>query len=155
MDLVYTTAKFVHVTAVIVWLGGQVAIAVLNARMARAHDATQMAPLTRASRFFGTAVAGPAAGLTLVAGIVMMASAELSFGVLWIAWGLGALVLSMLLGATVMRRAGEQLATAMGEGGSGAHGRIEALQGRLRTLGMLNLLVLFSAVWAMVAKPTL
>lgn len=155
MNVVYTLSKFVHVSAVIIWLGGQVAIAVLNARMAGAHDATQMAPLTRASRFFGTAIAGPAAGLTLIAGIVMVASAELSFGVLWIAWGLGALVLSMLLGATVMRRAGEQLAMAMDEGGSGALARIEALQGRLRTLGILNLLILFSAVWAMVAKPTL
>lgn len=112
MNVVYTLSKFVHVSAVIVWLGGQVAIAVINARLARTHDPTQMAPLTRASRFFGTAIAGPAAGLTLIAGIVMMATAQLSFADLWIAWG-------------------------------------------LRTLGVVNLLILFSAVWAMVFKPTL
>lgn len=155
MNVVYTISKFVHVSSVIIWLGGQVAIAIINARLARAHDPAQMAPLTQASRFFGSAIAGPAAGLTLIAGIVMMANAELSFGDLWIAWGLGALVLSMVLGATVMRRAGEQLAVATNEGGSEAPARIEGLQRRLRTYGVLNLLILFSAVWAMVAKPTL
>ena len=33
--------------------------------------------------------------------------------------------------------------------------RVAELQGRLRTLGVLNILVLVSAVWAMVYKPTL
>lgn len=33
--------------------------------------------------------------------------------------------------------------------------RIRALQRRLRTLGVVNLIVLFSVVWAMVSKPTI
>jgi hypothetical protein len=33
--------------------------------------------------------------------------------------------------------------------------RLEALRGRLGTLGALNLIVLLSVIWAMVVKPTL
>ena len=154
MDLVYNLFKFLHVVAVIVWVGGLVAISVINARLAREHDPAQMAPLTRASGFFGGVIVAPAAALTLIAGLVMVANARMSFATLWIAWGLGGLLVSLLLGATLIRRAGTELSAAI-QGADSDPSRTEALQRRLRTLSLLNLLILFSAVGAMVFKPTL
>ena len=61
-----TSPCFVHLTAVIIWIGGLVAIGILNARLAR-EEGSSMAPIARASRFFGQAVVGPAAVLTLIA----------------------------------------------------------------------------------------
>lgn len=151
---VYNTFKFLHVAAVIVWIGGLVAIGILNARLAREGDGSVMAALGRASAFFGGAVVGPSAALTLVAGIAMVATARISFATLWIAWGLGAIFVSVLLGATLVRRAAEELDRATQED-QPDQTRIVALRQRLRTLSIMNLLLLFSVVGAMVFKPTL
>ena len=150
--MVYNLFKFVHIAAVIVWLGGLVALSVLNAHLAREHNPSVMAALAKASRVFGGTVVGPAAGVTLLAGIVMVITAGLSFATLWIAWGLGGLLLSMFLGATVIRRAGEQLTAQYAHGDQA---QVVALQRRVRSLNLLNLLILFSVVGAMVFKPTL
>jgi uncharacterized membrane protein len=154
MQTTYGIFKFLHIAAVIVWIGGLVAVSIINARAARHEDASVMSALAQASGFFGRVVVAPAAALTLFAGIVMVVSGGLSFGTLWIAWGLGGIVLSLLLGATLIRRAGEELGEAA-QAPRTDPARTLALQRRLRTLNLLNLLVLFSVVWAMVFKPTL
>ena len=153
MFTVYNISLFVHVTAVIIWIGGLVAVGILNARIAR-EEGPAMAPIARASRFFGQAVVGPAAVLTLIAGVIMVVDADLGFSTLWIAWGLGGILLSLLLGATLIRRAGDELSVAT-EAPSKNHAHIVGLQRRVRNLNTLNLLLLFSVVWAMVFKPTL
>ena len=60
----------------------------------------------------------------------------------------------MVLGATLIRRAGDELSVAT-EAPSKDHARIVSLQRRVRNLNTLNLALLFSVVWAMVFKPTL
>lgn len=154
MDLVYNLFKTLHVMAVIVWLGGLVGIGVINARISSAGDRAALASLADASRFFGSRIVGPAAGLTLIAGLVMVAVGGLQFAALWILLGLGGLLVSMALGATVIRRTGEDL-TARTAAGDADAVVIGALQRRLRGLNVVNLLILFSAVAAMVFKPTL
>lgn len=154
MDVVYNLFKTLHVISVIVWLGGLVGVAVINARIAGEGDRAAMASLAEASRFFGSRIVGPAAGLTLIAGLVMVAVGDLPFTSLWILWGLGGLVVSMALGATVIRRTGDDL-TARSASADADPAEIGALQRRLRGLNVLNLLILFSAVVAMVFKPNL
>lgn len=73
----YTLFKFLHVLGVIVWIGGVLAINVLSARIARERDVALLAPLSRQASFYGRAVLGPAAGTTLVAGIVMVVVGQL------------------------------------------------------------------------------
>ena len=97
---------------------------------------------------------GPAAVLTLIAGVIMVVDADLGFSTPWIAWGLGGIFLSLVLGATLIRRAGDELSVAT-EAPSKDHARIVGLQRRVRNLNTLNLALLFSVVWAMVFKPTL
>lgn len=154
MDVIYTSFKALHVIAVIVWLGGLVGTAVLNARIATEGDPRAMAATARASRFFGSRIVGPAAGLTLIAGLVMVAAGGLQLTSLWILWGIGGLLVSMALGATVIRRTGDDLRARTAAGDADA-AVIGVLQRRLRGLSVVNLLVLFSAVAAMVFKPTL
>lgn len=154
MDTVYNWFKFLHVSAVIVWLGGLTGITIINARLAREYEPSQLIPLNRASQFFGGVVVAPAGAITLIAGLVMVATARISFSTLWIAWGLGGLFLSLVLGATLMRRVGVELGRVIAEAPEDQQ-RIGSLQRRLRTLGLLNLLIVFSVVWAMVFKPTM
>jgi len=65
-----------------------------------------------------------------------------------------AILLSIGLGATLTRSTTQRLgALAATPNSDRAH--IAALQSRLRMLSALNILLLLSAVWAMVSKPTL
>jgi hypothetical protein len=68
--------------------------------------------------------------------------------------GFAAIIVSMALGATLIRRAGDELSTLAATAEPGDP-RLRALQQRLATLNIINVLVLRPAVWAMVFKPTL
>ena len=152
MDLVYTLFKFLHIVGAIVWLGGAFTVSIITARVARETDQTVLAAIARQTRFHGMAVLGPAAGLTLIAGIVMIAVSGLGVP-LWVIWGFAAIIVSIGLGATLIRRAGEELSKIAATATPG-DARLSALQGRLATLNAINVLVLLSAVWAMVFKPS-
>jgi uncharacterized membrane protein len=151
--MTYNVFKFLHIVAVIVWIGGLVTVAVLNARFARREDHTAHAAMVRQSRFLGAFVIGPAAGIGLVAGIVMMVVGQLGAH-FWIVWGFAVMALSLVLGATVLRRAGTRLGERLA---TTDHGNLDitALQRRLATLSAINILLLLSAVWAMIFRPTL
>jgi uncharacterized membrane protein len=143
--MVYDLFKFIHVAAVIVWVGGVVTIFVMNARLTRAAEPQAQAALAGQSRAFGQTVMGPSAGVTLVAGIITMLVGDISLATVWILWGLASVAASLLLGATVIRRTTERLASGSGDR--------RPLQLRLARLNLANLVILFSAVAAMVFKP--
>jgi len=151
---IYTLFKFLHVVGVIVWVGGVFTLNVLGGRLARERDPAAVAALSRQATFYGRSVLGPATGITLVAGVVAAGIGRISFATLWIVWGLLAILLSGILGGTAIRRAGEQLSELAPTAPEGDP-QVAALRRRVLTLDWINLLLLFSAVGAMVFKPTL
>jgi uncharacterized membrane protein len=151
--MVYDLFKFLHIVGAIVWVGGVITAGIITALVAREKDRTVLAALARQSRFYGMVVLGPAAGLTLIAGIVMIAVSGLGVP-FWVIWGFGAIIVSMALGATLIRRAGDEISEMAARAEPGDP-RLSALQQRLATLNIINVLVLLSAVWVMVFKPTL
>lgn len=154
MNALYSLFVFLHVTAVIVWIGGLVTLAVLNARLAGGGEPAAVATLAGFSRFIGTRVLGPAAGVTLIAGAASVFAGGIGMP-FWIVWGLGAMVLSGALGATLLRRTAMEIDNGIAEGQQVSDAALLPLQRRLTRLHVINALLLLSAVWAMVAKPTL
>ncbi len=154
MFSIYTLFKFIHVAAVIIWIGGVCTITFINARLAREKEQAGLLSLARLSNFYGRAVVGPAAIITLIAGIATAANVGMDFGALWLTWGFVGILGHFVIGVGFMRRTTanlNQLAPTVA-----LHDpRIRALQGRLTTLNVINLLLLFSVVGAMVFKPTL
>ena len=47
MHISYNLLKFIHVAAVIIWVGGLVALSVVNVRLARAGDRAVLASLAQ------------------------------------------------------------------------------------------------------------
>lgn len=142
--------KFLHVLAVIVWIGGVLTVNVLQVLVARGHDRAAQASLLRLGDLYGRVVIGPAAALTLLTGVVRVEQIGVGYGTFWVAWGIAAIVASIALGATLIRA------------NNAALGRLAAddprWPSRLRqaaTLYGVNLLLLLSALWAMEFKPTL
>jgi uncharacterized membrane protein len=153
METIYTLFKFLHIVGVIGWIGGVVTFSILSARVAREKDQAVLEAMTGLMRFNGMAVIGPASGLTLIAGIVMLAVSGLGVP-LWVIWGFAAMIVSVALGATLIRRANEEMREVAARAEPGEQ-RLSGLQQRLLMLNIINVLLLLSAVWAMVFKPTL
>ena len=151
--MIYLSLKFVHILAVIVWLGGLVCVGIVNLRLARTTERSLQAALASQNEFLGARVIAPAAGLTLLAGLAIVVVGHLGLP-LWVIWGLGALVLSMLLGATLLRRATVELRERLASD-SASDREVASVQRRLAMLHGVNLAVLVSAMWAMVFKPML
>jgi len=147
----YSLLKFVHVAAAIVWVGGVITLTVVTRRMARVHGGPVAQALAREQRFFGQALMMPAALTTLASGLAMMGliGGRPPF---WVLWGLAGVFCSIGIG-TLTRRTGLEIGRLSAAGTEEA--RLEALRRRLGTLVGLNIALLLSTVWAMVAKPVL
>ncbi len=153
MDSLYLWLKFVHIASVAVWIGGVIALVVLNARIARAGEPMVAAALGEQSEFFGRSVLGPAMGLTLIAGLGAAGAAGFPSSSAWIVWGLVGFVLSIAIGVIAVGRTAAELGKLAASAGP-ADSRFAATRGRLVTLNIVNVLLLASIVWAMVFKPT-
>jgi uncharacterized membrane protein len=146
--------KFLHILAVIVWVGGVLTVNVLQVLTGRGHDRAAQASLLHLSDLYGRAVIAPAAALTLLTGLVRVEQIDVGYGTFWVAWGIAAIVLSLVLGATLIRVTNAELRRIAADGPADDQ-RWPMLQRRATTLFAINLLLLLSAVWAMEFKPTL
>ena len=153
MDTLYLLLKFVHVAAIIIWVGGIFALSLLNARAAGSGNAVTQVEMGRLSEYFGRVAIGPAMIVAVLAGIATAWRIGFPFSSLWIVWGLVGFVLSGALIGFIGRTAREFGALPAGAGQAAA--QAESIRGRLLTLNALNILILASVVWAMIFKPTL
>jgi uncharacterized membrane protein len=149
----YGLCKFLHIAGAIVWVGGVVTLAVLSARLTREKDAAVLRAFSRQTRFFGPAMLGPSAGITVLTGVAMLAFMGWRFP-LWIVWGLAGAAVSLAFGATFLRRANLELER-LSEQPSPDHARLAMVRRQLTVLNLINVAFLLSIVWAMVFDPTL
>src|SRR6478672_761538 len=115
MDTLYLLLKFVHVAAIIVWVGGIFALTLLNARAAGSGSAAAQAEMGRLSEYFGSVAIGPAMIVAVLAGIATAWRIGFPFSSLWIIWGLVGFILSGALLGFIGRSARE-----LGEVAAGA-----------------------------------
>jgi uncharacterized membrane protein len=146
--------KFLHILAVIVWVGDVLTVNVLQVLTGRGHDRAAQGSLLRLSDLYGRAVIAPAAALTLLTGLVRVEQINVGYRTLWVAWGIAVIVLSLAIGATLIRATNAELRR-LATDAPADNPRWPTLQRRAATLYGINLLLLLSAVWAMEFKPSL
>lgn len=150
--MVYTVLKFIHVVSIAIWLGGLITMLTLNRILQRAGDPAAMQALGRQGGVISMRLFMPAVLMTVITGIGMVQAGQLTFRSTWVMWGIAGTIVSFVLGGiftgAASRKLGRQLA-------SGAISAADAarVQQRILLAVILNLLVLLSVVWAMVAKP--
>ncbi len=150
----YNLFKFLHIVAAMFWIGGVLSLVVINARLARSQNRAATETFAQQAEYYGRFVLGPAAGTTLLAGIITAILGHIRFDNLWILWGLAGIAASMILGAVFINRTTVELNQRVASAGSEQTGWV-ALQRRLANLNLINLLLLLSVVLAMVFKPHL
>ncbi len=134
--------KYVHILAACLWIGGNAATTLLIARIGREANSSGLPALLSPLGSVGRYISGPAAAIGLLSGGAIVGLYHIGEGALWVTWGLAGMLLSWLLGAFVIGRQIRALAK-----GSSTN------LSRLTALNLLNLAVLLSVVWVMVAKP--
>ena len=149
----YDTFKFLHVAAAIIWLGSGVGIMVLMLSLRRANDGQTLMGVTGQMDGLGTKLFGPASMSTLLFGIltVVVSDGAVQFSDAWIIIGLGGIAFSLV---SVFRRNSLQkkLTTALEQGGP-QNPEVAANAKRITMVNMVDLVLLFIVVWAMVFKP--
>jgi uncharacterized membrane protein len=153
MTTLYLTLKFLHIVAVIFWVGGITAMTIWTVRAGGEDDRTSLAVTLRHALFYGQRVVGPSSGVVLLAGIAMVINAHIKFSTLWIVWGLAGILVHFILGFTVLRKNAERLAQ-LAESGTPDPGALDKVLRRQKTVATIYVLIMLSVVWAMVTKPT-
>jgi uncharacterized membrane protein len=146
----YLWLKFVHVLAASLWVGGVVMLSVGPRRQGGDYEAPD--PQTPIYRHPPGGMLIPASMITtVVAGIAL---GHQSGGMApWALWGLVVAVVSAVVALAFVRRYDRELMAYEATGQTEAQ-RAALLRRRIRRLGLLNVVLLLSAVWAMVYKPT-
>jgi uncharacterized membrane protein len=152
MFSLYVVLKFIHVAAVIFWIGGVAALAIMVVRAGRETNPSTLQGLMGMSVFFGQRVIGPTSGIALLAGIAMVIAAKIGFMTLWVQLGFAGFLVHLILGLTVLRKNGMELGRLAGATSPDSGALAKALQ-RQKTFALVYVLVMLSVVWAMVAKP--
>ncbi len=145
----YELAKFLHVAAAIVWVGGGLMVWLLNLRFGSAGVDAQQA-LTRAGEFFGRRLFQWLALVALLTGIWMVLGFDRwEFEQIWIALGVLGVFVSGGIGGALITPATRRLNAAYAAGDTAAAATHRA---RVNQLAAIDLVVLGIVVAAMVFK---
>ena len=147
----YELLKFLHVAAVIAWIGGGIGITVLQLRLGAAGDRAGLLSIGRQMETFGKIYYTPLAIVTLATGVWMVVTTW-DFEDPWIVIGIAGVFASMAIGLGLITPTGRKL-LAESTKPEPNFGAIAGYSKRMRVLGMANLALLMIVVLVMVAKP--
>lgn len=142
-----TLALWLHVVGAAAWLGGNLMMLLLPGLMAQGGPPAMQA-LGRTSLVMSRVFFIPAALLTLLTGIWLVALLEYSYGDLFVTIGFTAVLVIAFGSFVVLLPTGRKMLAAM-EAGDGAAAR--ALAPRQGFVSVINALVLLVTFYAMVA----
>jgi uncharacterized membrane protein len=95
---VYEIYLAVHVTAAVVWVGGDVTLTTLGNVFERRREGEVLAALGRMGAWIGTRVYTPALFVTIGFGIALMVERDLDWGQFWVIFGLVGWALAAAVG---------------------------------------------------------
>ncbi len=151
----YEALKFLHIAAVIAWIGGGIGIFTLQTRLMMANERGPLMAIGGQMESFSKVYFSPLAAATLLTGMFMVGTTDgLSFTDAWILIGFGGIVVSMGIGLGAIRPTGQKLVQESQKtppDGAAMAGYAK----RMRVLTVTNLVLLMVVVWAMVVKPGL
>lgn len=151
--MLYNLLKFIHVASMAVWFGGLVTILTLNRLLVGAGDGAAAQAIGRQGRGLTFRLFLPAVAVTLITGVGMVQVNDIGFGTPWIAWGMVGLFVSLYIGAVLTGGTARKLAAQAARGEIDGAG-IARVQRRIMMFGLINMLLVLTVIWAMVAKPS-
>jgi uncharacterized membrane protein len=150
----YELLLFLHLTAVIVWLGAGVTTDLLWFRAQRTRDPAEMAKMGVLQEWLAPRLFIPASLSVLLFGVLLVLESDFyGFGDLWIVVGLLGFAASFFVGLLYVKPQGEKMGEIIARHGPASpealrHGK------KLLVVARVELLALFLVVADMVLKPS-
>ncbi len=149
----YELLLLLHVVAAIVWVGAATAYFMLELRTDLSGDLEREASHNDDAGWLAPRLFIPASLATLIFGILAAIEGNWDFGSLWIIIGLTGFGVSFAIGVGYFEPEIKKLEEAIERDGA-AHPEVRRRTSNLKTVGRIELSVLFIVVASMVAKPT-
>ena len=143
---------WIHVVAVIVWLGGAFMLGMIFERAQRTSDEATVLGISKMGEFLGKAVFSPAGLITLGAGVWLVIEADYDFAEAWISIGFLGIAAGVILGIGFYPKAWRRVQSGIEADGMLSNETLGAMR-QLRLVSSLEWLFLIVVVWAMVFKP--
>jgi uncharacterized membrane protein len=139
----------VHLLAVVVWIGGGIALNTITTRTPPEHRPQVIPQIS----WYGNKVLTGSSVVLILAGFGLVAEMDISLGSTWILIALAIWVISGAIGGGVIGRAAEKLKELAGAEGPKDVAQMESLYKRIILFSRLDILLLVGAVVDMVVKP--
>lgn len=148
----YELLLFVHVTAAIVWVGGNVTFQFVGSRALASGEPVRIAALGNDAEWVGLRVYTPAALIVVLAGVAMVLEGDVGFSRGWVIAGIAGFAYSFLAGSFYNGPRSRKVAEAIEAGRAGTPEVDDAIR-RLLLSSRIELIVLLFVVFNMAAKP--
>jgi uncharacterized membrane protein len=148
----YAAFMAVHVTAVVIWIGGGALLTLFGLLAERSSDGEQLVAIARMAAFAGERIFAPAGLVVVAMGIAMVLDAHLGFGHFWIIFGLLGFLATFLIGVGVLAPASKKVSALIAERGP-SDPEVQAQINRLLLIARADIAMLLLVVVDMVTKP--
>ena len=148
----YEFLLFVHVLAVVLWVGGGTTLHVLGRRVKRAGDPERRLAFARDATWVGNRLYAPLAVVLVIGGVLLVVEGGYEFSELWITLGFTGWTISLVLGIGFYARQERKLDELAAREGAAAPATERAID-RVQTVNALEVLMLVLVIADMVVKP--
>lgn len=152
--MLYKVLLFVHIMAVIMWLGAGTVFQFASERATAAKDEGKMRMLVSLGDSFGKAYFGVLTVLVLLSGIFLVLEADWGFDQVFVIGGLAGIVASGALGGAIIGPTSERLSGRLGSGGPIDDAALADFT-KIRNVGRIDLSIMTVVVFLMTYKPGL
>jgi uncharacterized membrane protein len=150
--MLYRVLLFVHVMAVIMWLGAGIIFQVLAERATAGNNEGMIRTLVALGDTFGKTYFAPLTVVVLLSGLFMVFNGDLGFDHVFILGGLVGVITSGAIGATIIGPSSERLHEQIGAG-EPIDDQALAVVTRMRNVGRFDFALMILVVFLMTYKP--
>jgi uncharacterized membrane protein len=148
----YDAFRTVHVTFVVIWIGGGAALTILGIVAETKNDGAQLAAIARQAAFLGQRVFAPSAIVVVVMGAAMVENAHLGYGHFWVVFGLLGFLTTFVLGVAVLTPMSAKVSALIAEQGPEAPESRAAIA-KILLIARADVAMLLLVIVDMVTKP--
>jgi uncharacterized membrane protein len=147
----YQFFLFLHILAVVVWIGGGIAVSILAFRAQRTGDLQVISGAASDAEWLGQRVFMPAAIVVLGAGLALISTGHWTFDPLWIKLGFAGIILSAVTGAAFLGPQSGKVKQLIAENAD--RSAIDQRIARVLLVARIDLVILVAVILDMVVKP--
>ena len=148
----YDAFQTVHVTFVVIWIGGGAALTILGIVAERSDDGAQLAAIARQAAFLGQRVFAPSAIVVVVMGAAMVEDGHLGYGHFWVIFGLLGFLSTFVTGVAVLSPMSARASAVVAEKGAEAPESRAAIA-KILLIARADVAILLLVIVDMVSKP--